>query len=909
VKAFVQLGLGIALLGWALPLLSQSGNASSETSRPADENRSSESSSSSGEQKVDPETIRPSVVTPSGEIVTVRELTQVFLTVSQVTAAYSLDPLIAEAQMTDNRVSIWGRAPGQALVVLVHGDFSTSSMKVTVTQAPPILPEGAWSDLSSRGESKGYYEARVSSNPLQISDIFDYRTKRMQLHFANAVVPSGSLPGVSSTRFPFSYLRFLGDHWRLTLVDENVDSSPISVNSTMLRGIHFSTGGLSLHAGYTSVAGFQSLFLPAHKQLISGGTFVHPLSADSQVGASGYYIQRSPSALDPQSAQGVGTLFFRKHTLKGTSFNAELGVSDGIGGAASFEHSTDADHLHLAARYRPRHYAASDVDNLNGLQSEGRWDHLWGGRFISDFSGSATHIFTRFGAQTIETGTGNLRYKASKEISLSSGLSLSSFSDRHALFPDIHRLAIPMGISYDRPRFGVGAQYEYSRTSQAFSPGQAYRGSFRWSAGHFQMNANAGLDTQALGIDSVFSAFPELNTELARLGLGTATSPDQLAALLKDRAFLNNLGIAPSATLQLVPRNLHGGLNMSWQSGRQILELDSNYNQNRFLTQKSTTVLETIRYRRGLTSSTELVTSFTVFETMSPVRQVTPIWEIGLRHQFGDSPFPHFHQHDGTISGTVRLQDSSGTKLVRGAEITLDGERKTASDGQGNYHFSKVKQGSHNIQIAFKSDRPFYYSTPSKLSTAADSIVDFGIVYPSAQVVGYALNDAGIGLPDIGILVKGPQGEINFTTDQSGKFFVPVAQTGGYTFRVNTETVPDGYALEDLAADSISVGEGEFKKVTFTLPAIRAVAGLVQAYDPARGEYVPLAGATIEMAELKRRTTTDPKGHYSFRNVPSGTFTILVNEQQYGQVSLGAGPQLLRQDIKLSPAALTVAQR
>jgi hypothetical protein len=294
---------------------------------------------------------------------------------------------------------------------------------------------------------------------------------------------------------------------------------------------------------------------------------------------------------------------------------------------------------------------------------------------------------------------------------------------------------------------------------------------------------------------------------------------------------------------------------------------------------------------------------------MSPVRQVTPIWEIGLRHQFGDSPFPHFHQHDGTISGTVRLQDSSGTKLVRGAEITLDGERKTASDSRGNYRFSKVKQGSHNIQIAFKSDRPFYYSTPSKLSTAADSIVDFGIVYPSAQVVGYALNDAGIGLPDIGILVKGPQGEINFTTDQSGKFFVPVAQTGGYTFRVNTETVPDGYALEDLAADSISVGEGEFKKVTFTLPAIRAVAGLVQAYDPARGEYVPLAGATIEMAELKRRTTTDPKGHYSFRNVPSGTFTILVNEQQYGQVSLGAGPQLLRQDIKLSPAALTVAQR
>ncbi|HEV3316698.1 MAG TPA: carboxypeptidase regulatory-like domain-containing protein [Candidatus Angelobacter sp.] len=915
-KASVQFVLGIALLGWALPLFSQSGNTSSEkasvadsSSRPVAENSSSEPSLSGGEQKVDPETIRPAVITPTGEIVRLRELTQVFMAVNQVTAAYSLDPLIAEAQMTDNRLSIWGRAPGQAVVMLVHSDFSTSSIQVTVTQAPPILPDGAWNGLNSGRESKGYYEARVSSNPLQISDVFDYRTKRMQLHFANAVVPSGNLPGVSSTRFPFSYLRFLGDRWRLTLVDENVDSSPISVSSTMLRGIHFSAGGLSVHAGYTSVAGFQSLFLPAHKQLISGGTFIHPLSADSQVGMSGYYIQRSPFALDPQAAQGVGTLFYRKHTLQGSSFTAELGLSNGIGGATSFERSTDASHLHLAARYRPRHYAASDIDNLNGLQSDGRWDHLWGSRFISDFSGSATHIFTRFGAQTIETGTGNLRYKASKEISLSSGISLSSFSDQHALFPDVHRFAIPMSISYDRPRFGIGAQYEYSRTSKAFSPGQAYRGSFRWTAGHFQMNANAGLDTQALGVDSVFSAFPELNAELARLGLGTTASVDQLAALLKDRAFLNNLGITPSATLQLVPRNLHGGVNMSWRSGRQILELDSNYNQNRFLTQKNTTVLQTVRYRRGLTSSTELVTSFTVFETMSPARQVTPIWEVGLRHQFGDSPFPHFHQHDGTISGTVRLQDSTGTKLVRGAEITLDGERKTTSDSQGNYHFSKVRQGAHNIQIAFKSERPFYYSTPSKLTAAADSIVDFGIIYPSAQVVGYALNDAGVGLPDIGILVKGPQGEFNFTTDQAGKFFVPVAQTGAYIFRVNTETIPDGYALEDLVADSLSVGEGEFKKVTFRLPAIRALAGLVQAYDPAKGEYVPLVGATIEMAELKRRTTTDHNGRYSFRNMPSGVFTIWVNEQQYCQVSLGAGPQLLRQDIKLSPTALAIARR
>jgi hypothetical protein len=123
-----------------------------------------------------------------------------------------------------------------------------------------------------------------------------------------------------------------------------------------------------------------------------------------------------------------------------------------------------------------------------------------GSHFVSDLSGSATHIFTRSGSQSIEVGTESIRFRASNRITLSSGISLSSFSDKHALFPDVHRFAVPLTISYDRPRFGIGAQYEYSQTSRAFSPGQAYRGSFRWGGGHFQLNANGGLDTQALGL-------------------------------------------------------------------------------------------------------------------------------------------------------------------------------------------------------------------------------------------------------------------------------------------------------------------------------------------------------------------------------------------------------------------------
>jgi len=468
---------------------------------------------------------------------------------------------------------------------------------------------------------------------------------------------------------------------------------------------------------------------------------------------------------------------------------------------------------------------------------------------------------------------------------------------------------VPIALSYDRSRFGAGAQYEYSRTSHAFSAGQAYRGSFRWSEQHFQMSANAGLDTQALGVDSVFSAFPGLNVALAQLGLGANTSIEQLVILLQNRAFLNSLGIAPSATLQLVPRNSYAGLNLSWRSGRQVLELNSNYNRNSFLTQQNTTVLQTVRYRRGLTNFTELVTSFTLLDSLALAHRWSPVWEIGLRHQFRSSPFPHLHQHNGMISGTERQQDSSGIQVVQAAEITLDGDRRTTSNSQGNYRFSSVRPGVHTVQIAFKSSRPFWYTTSSKVSTTADSIVDFGMIYPAAQVIGYVLNDVGMGLPDIGVLLKGPQGEMNLTTDQGGKFVAPVAQSGSYSAHVDVESVPDGYALEDLQLASISVGEGEFKKVSFTLPAIRALAGSVQTYDSAKEAYISLPGMTVQIAELKRQTITDGSGRYSFRNMPSGIFTILVNGQQYGQVQLSAAPQLLRHDIKLTSSTSALAKR
>lgn len=417
------------------------------------------------------------------------------------------------------------------------------------------------------------------------------------------------------------------------------------------------------------------------------------------------------------------------------------------------------------------------------------------------------------------------------------------------------------------------------------------------------------VGTQSLGIDSVYSTFPGLTVQLAQLGIGTSTSVEQLASYLRDRAFLNSLGIAPDGKVQLVPRNWQANLNLSWRSGRQVVELDSNYNLQSFLAQQSTTVLQTVRYRRGITNATELVTSFTLFDTIAPLSRRDVIWEIGVRHQLGDGAFWKRHARKGVISGTVRLEDASGERPVEAVEVNLDGDRRTRSDSQGHYSFRNVNHGVHSIQIAFQSVRPFWYTKPSKAKADANSIVDFGIMYPSAQLSGYVLNDGGAGLPDIGMLVKGPQGEVTITTNAAGKFVVPIAQSGTYVVRVNAETVPNGYALEELKPVNISVLDAEFKKISFTLTAIRAVTGFVRAYDSAKGNYVPVIRVPVEVPELHRQTLTDGNGRYSFRNMRSGVWRIRVNGQQYGQLQLIASPHLLRQDIDLIGTSLAIAPK
>jgi hypothetical protein len=63
-----------------------------------------------------------------------------------------------------------------------------------------------------------------------------------------------------------------------------------------------------------------------------------------------------------------------------------------------------------------------------------------------------------------------------------------------------------------------------------------------------------------------------------------------------------------------------------------------------------------------------------------------------------------------------------------------------SKDAAGRYSFSRVPFGPHRLQVAFRAERPFYYTTQSDVTAEIDTAVNFGIAFSRARLIGHVLN-------------------------------------------------------------------------------------------------------------------------------------------------------------------------
>jgi hypothetical protein len=654
-----------------------------------------------------------------------------------------------------------------------------------------------------------------------------------------------------------------------------------------------SQGNWFVHAGYTSVAAFEGLFLPLQPELVVGGGYRYPLTQNSSLTGSFYYIDVHASDLLGRSG-AIGDLRYKYSPREDFWFTADLGISHGIGAAGRLHYKSDRDTIIGLVRYMPLGFAALGVNNLRGLHSDVSWTRHVTKKFEAASTFYNNNLVLPGLRETTLAVAVNLRYQLIRHWAVTVGALASSFQTKVPLAPAIRNITLPAGLAFQSKHFGAAGQYQFAATSQHDTGAKQYRANLQSGWGHFTISAYGERDTDAPTLSFIFSQEKGLQQILEQQGI-LATSVQQVDELLSSDAFLIAAGYLRGATINLVPVRTQLGGAADWTThGVHKRDLSYNflYNDNHALLGSTAAIVHTVALTQSITRSDSLSLSCSIMGLKNPgsPEAYTPVCFAAWRHQFQHVPYFIIPERRGTITGNVFEDDQSAGEFAKGmppmaeVEIMLDGRRRTLTGTDGSYRLPNVARGKHKIQAIFSSKDPFFFTTPSDLEVDEDATVNFGIGYTLSGLTGQVLNDAGLGVAGVRVAIESRGKKWSATTEGDGAFFVTSLVAGEYVVQADEDSLPAGYSAGALAEPrQVTVGASSPGKADFTVRALRSISGRVVSYDSTAGKYAPVNGADLALKEPGLTTMTDAAGRYLFRDLAAGSYTISV--QNGGQTS------------------------
>ncbi|HEV7520449.1 MAG TPA: carboxypeptidase regulatory-like domain-containing protein [Candidatus Angelobacter sp.] len=809
------------------------------------------------------------------------------LPVAGATAAYSLDSTIADATATNGVVEIVGKAPGSTNIVVVTS-AGTLTLTVNVPVPPSVLPAGFEPPERAGSGETGTYEFRYNSDPSQITNSIELkRTQgksftRMQVINANLFSAGGS---TSAIGFPFLAYQIGRPNTDLTFVDKNVLNSPLTLDGFLVRGFHLRQGPWEFHGGFTSIATFQGLFLATDREYTAGVSRLFRIDDANSVQANAYYFQNPDSQRGFASNGAVGSVVYRRKLSDKGNFLAELGMSHGFGFATRGSYDDKRNHLLGNFHVQSSKFASLAVNNQHGTFADLNASRKLTERLYAsmDLSKSSYNLPTL--SQSTFTTSSLLNLKLSQNFSVNGGGAYSTFQSTIPVGPRISTVNLPAGVDYSTRHFGTGFQYQRTVNIEGGGGGNDYAVNARASAAGFQFSGFYRHDVQVPTLAAIFSQVPGLQDALDRAGV-VASTPEQLALLLRNTELLQLLGFTNAFTVNLAPSRNDMSAAMSWIShGQNRRKVDLNYfNSDTELLQghfilKTTT----LSYSQRLKSTNDIVGSASMVRTTNNgVSSTHPLFSISIQHRFFSVPGLLLPGRHGMIQGHIFRDDDSGgaysaqLPTVGGVEVRLDEDRVTKTDSSGYYSFHHVPFGVHRVEAKFQSDEPFFYTTDSPATVDMNATTDFGINFAKGQIFGFLLNDAGSGINGITVELKGEKFTRRIQTGVNGKFAFTGLTPGNYSLVTLPDSYPPGYALQDLAAQTVAVESGKPASAQFSIKALRSIAGRALIYDKATLQTVPLVGAIVRLKEIPMQVRSGPTGAYIFRNLAAGTYTVAI---------------------------------
>ncbi len=809
--------------------------------------------------------------------------------VAGATSAYPVNPTIAQVGVADGNVEIRGIGAGMTSIIVVT---LTGSQTLDVTVTAPQLAVAFGVNPSDDGGAAaaiegGSYEGSYNSGAGQVTNAIEMHDRQGDsFRRFNLITATYASPGTAQTTgIPLISYEVGGPGHDVIYLDDIVNMSPLTFENALVRGFHISDGPWIFHAGASSVAQFDTLFVPTEPQWTAGISRIFKLSPSSNLQANVYDIVNSKDAQTTVSGGVLGSLLYTYQPQPHFIVQAEVGVSHGIGFDASTAFDDSKQHLDATFVDKPAEYATLASNAQQGLFATVNYDRTFNDAL--NFNGGlqqSNYDLPEFREDSLTT-QGNLNYRLSKVLTLNGGLQYSAFESFTPTSFNVRTLSAPLGIQYTAGHYTAGVSYQpTSDFSGTLANG--YGANAGVAFGPFSASGFANHNVDIPTVSSIFSEAPGLQEALQQAGIDV-TNPAQLAAVLNNAALLASLGFA-GLKFDVAPARNDIGFNAAWSGAQRRQLITLNYlSSDADLTQGAFDFkLATLTYLRKLGSDTEAEASVSVLKTTETTGAVTaqtnqPSYGLIVRHRFAGVPELLFPTKRGSIGGYVFRDDdsaghyASGDPGLAGVEVTLDGEHTTRTDASGHYAFAGVPFGDHIVAAQVKTEKPFYFTTDSPASAKINSTVNFGVNYVSGKIFGYVTNDAGAGIAGVVVLLEGTNQTA--TTEADGRFVLEGVPQGHYKVEASAESLPTGYDLSNFTPVGVDVSASAPWPVAISARALRSVSGSVMKFDPKRQRLIPAAGIEVSIPQLKLKVTTDENGAYALRDLPAGSYVVQVD--------------------------------
>jgi hypothetical protein len=803
------------------------------------------------------------------------------VSVPGTTAAFSVDPSVAEVSTTGGRVTVAARSAGTTTISLVTQRSIETFLVIVAAPARRNAFALAHASSGSRTVWQGTYESGTDrlTNSLELVDDGDQRVLRAY------AVTSTRLDNQASDGEPRTSLPALALEWRtrrneLVLFDKTVEHSPLTLNGVTVRGLHVRYAGAELHAGITSPLLYQGFLLETQRAPVLGASY-EVRSGRSSFTPSVYGFPSAPEGRGTNGA--MGSMMYRYATMDDRfALRGELGYGGVLGSALELSYRADQQIAWLSARHQPDGFAGLTIARPSGSMINGLWSAKPNDRLTVNVAGEAARYEVNDLRQDVATATTEARVNLVPHVAASAGVSAGRFAGTGIAEP-VSSITVPVGLHYDQPTYGASAVYRYQRNTARNDGGHGGRLGMRAHRGSLHASAFADIQQDAATVELILREQPALAQLLNELGL-TASSPEELARLLRENATLAQLGLVDGINLEFNPLRTQVNADVAWLSqddtGQQ-LRLRFLLDRTQTVSSKRDTTSVMLSYARRLSSAID-VTGALSWWSRDDQMTTSDTWLIaaGLRVRINDVPrLGSWWRRK--IDGVVVNQGRGGAP-VPGVTLRLDGGRTAVSDRNGQFVFDDVRGGEHRVEA--EAPVGTYFTGPSRVVVSAGGSVRFDAVEAPARLNGTVIDDLAQGIAGVQVVLLGHSGTFTATTDSRGHFSFAVVD-GDYQLETSRETIPAGYDASAASAQSLHLDGSKPVHAEVILPANRSIAGTVH--------VPPGASASIKLVGLDRSGTIDDSGRYVFRGLKPGKYTVeaVVGGQTVTRlVELPAGP-------------------